>query len=84
MAELAGDEHLAARGSFVDAAVVDDGTGRPGPSFRQVGPVLAGMARPEGTVAVRDASVTDATALLAGAGLDGGRIAALLEEGVVS
>ena len=84
VAELAGDEHLAARGSFVDAAVVDDGTGRPGPSFRQVGPVLAGMARPEGTVAVRDASVTDATALLAGAGLDEGRIAALLEEGVVS
>lgn len=84
VAELAGDEHLAARGAFVDAAVVDNGTGRPGPRFRQVGPVLAGMTRPEGTVAVRDPSVTDTRALLAGAGFDDERIDALFGEGAVS
>ncbi len=84
VAELAGDEQFAARGAFVEATTVDDGTGRRGPSFRQVGPVLAGMHRPDGPVAVRDAAVSDAAALLSAAGYDDGRIGALLEEGVVS
>jgi alpha-methylacyl-CoA racemase len=62
IAEVAADEHLEARGAFVDASHSDAG------AFRQVGPVIAGSARrpayaaPTGTAArevFRDAGLTD-------------------------
>jgi alpha-methylacyl-CoA racemase len=76
--ELIDDEQYAARGAFVDAEHPDHGT------FRQVGPVLAGMARQDGAYAVRDASITDTDELLAAAGLSAAECAQLHEAGVVA
>jgi len=78
VAELAGDPQLAARGVFVEAA--HPGRGR----FRQLGPVLAGCARPSGQVALRDAADTDTDALLADAGYASDEIASLRREGVIA
>ncbi len=84
VAEVVDDEQFASRGAFVEAEVIDDGAGAPGRRFRQVGPVLAGMRRPDGPVAVRDASVTDTDALLGAAGMAAARIEELRAKGVVA
>lgn len=76
--EATADEQYAARGAFVEASHPTAGT------FRQVGPVLAGMPRPDGPFAVREAAETDVDALLADAGLDPTEVAALKEQGVVA
>ena len=51
--EVVDDAQFAARGAFVDAEHPTAGT------FRQVGPVLAGQARPTGPYELRDATETD-------------------------
>lgn len=76
--EVVADPHLQARNVFVEARRTD------GPSFRQVGWVLAGMDREQPAPVVRDASVTDTDALLVDAGLDIETVTALRAEGVVA
>jgi alpha-methylacyl-CoA racemase len=76
--ELVADPQLAARGAFGEAVT---GSGR---RIRQLAPALAGMPRAGGAVPVRDASASDTEALLAEAGLERTRIAALRESGVIA
>jgi alpha-methylacyl-CoA racemase len=76
--ELVEDPQFAARGAFVEARHPEHGT------FRQVGPVLAGTARPSAPYAVRETTATDADGLLAGAGLSADERRTLLEEGVIA
>jgi alpha-methylacyl-CoA racemase len=76
--EVVADPHLQARNVFVEAKRTD------GPTFRQVGWVLAGMDRTQPTPVVRDASVTDTDALLVDAGLDIETVTTLRAEGVVA
>jgi alpha-methylacyl-CoA racemase len=52
--------------------------------FRQVAPTLAGTVRPEGAVAVPDATSTDTDELLAAAGVGPERCAELRAAGVVA
>ncbi len=75
--EVAGDEHFAARGAFIEAV---DGEGR---RFWQVGRVLAGMA-PVDEPAMLPASGTDTEELLLGVGLPAPEVAELMETGVVA
>jgi alpha-methylacyl-CoA racemase len=72
------DPHFRARATFVDAHEASHGT------FRQLGRVLAGMARGGGPVEVRDFTVTDTGDLLRAAGLSDSEVSALLEEGAVA
>ncbi len=65
--EAIADEQFVARDDFVDAAHAEHGT------FRQVGPVFAGMQRPDAPYEARDATVTDTDAVLESAGLSGRR-----------
>ena len=81
-AELVDDEQYVARGAFIEAVSRSDG-GQPA-GFRQVGPVLAGMHRPSGTVTLGDPLRSDAGALLAAAGLTDESIEGLRERGVVA
>jgi alpha-methylacyl-CoA racemase len=67
-----------ARGAFVEAEHPREGT------FRQVGPTLAGMARPSRPYQVRDAAVTDTDELLAATGCSSADIALLREKGAVA
>ena len=60
--EVVEDAQYAARNAFVDAEHATVGR------FRQVGPVLAGQARPTSAYELRDATATDVDELLAGAG----------------
>jgi alpha-methylacyl-CoA racemase len=76
--ELVADPQLAARGAFGEA--VSEG----GRRIRQLAPALAGMPRPSEPVPVRDASASDTESLLAEAGLERTRIAALRESGVIA
>ncbi len=76
--EAIDDEQFVARGDIVDAVHPEQG------AFRQVGPVFAGMARPDAPYEARDATVTDTDALLAGAGLSADEITELREAGVVA
>jgi alpha-methylacyl-CoA racemase len=78
VAELAGDAQLRARGVFGEAQHPRHGR------FRQLAPALAGMQRPDGPVALRDASASDAAELLGAAGLSGDEIEKLIAEGVVA
>jgi len=78
VAELADDAQYAARGAFSQAIHPDHGT------FRQVAPVLAGMERPEGPVAVPGTGATDTAQLLRNAGVPDSEIEKLLNEGVVA
>jgi alpha-methylacyl-CoA racemase len=78
IAEAVRDPHFEARGTFTDAKYERLG------SFRQVGPVLAGMLRTGAAAEVRDASVTDTDALLSEAGLSQEEIEAMRSEGVVA
>jgi alpha-methylacyl-CoA racemase len=76
--ELVADPQLAARGAIAEAVT---GSGR---RLRQLAPALAGMPRASEPVPVRDASVSDTETLLAEAGVERTRIAALRERGVIA
>jgi alpha-methylacyl-CoA racemase len=76
--DLVDDPQLRARGVFVEAEHPTAGT------FRQLGPLLAGMDKTPRTHAVPDASVTHTDALLTEAGLQADEVASLRERGVVA
>jgi crotonobetainyl-CoA:carnitine CoA-transferase CaiB-like acyl-CoA transferase len=85
VAELVEDEQYRARGAVVEATMpvgarVD---GAPA-SFRQVGPVLAGMPGAGAPVEAGDPARSDADALLGAAGVPAARIAELRKKGVVA
>jgi len=83
--ELVEDEQYRARGAFVEATLPPgaqvDGTPA---SFRQVGPVLAGMPGVGAPVAAGDPARSDAEELLGAAGVPAARIAELRTKGVVA
>ncbi len=83
VAELVGDDQLAARHAIVEA-VTQPADGTVPTRFRQVGPVLAGMTAPEGTIDVGDLTRSDTDRLLADAGLTPEHIAGLRTRGVVA
>jgi alpha-methylacyl-CoA racemase len=76
--ELVDDAQYAARGTIVEAKHPDHGT------FRQVGPVFAGMPAPQGPSIARDATVTDTDDVLRAAGLTDDELVALRAEGAVA
>jgi alpha-methylacyl-CoA racemase len=76
--EAIADPQFVARGDFVDAVHPEQGT------FRQVGPVFAGMQRPDAPYEARDATITDTDAVLAGAGFSADEVAKLQDAGVVA
>jgi alpha-methylacyl-CoA racemase len=76
--EAVADEQFVARGDFVEAQHHEQGT------FRQVGPVFAGMEHPAEPYEARDATVTDTDELLAAAGLSSDELAKLHEAGVIA
>ncbi len=78
VAELVSDPQFEARGAFSEAIHPEHGT------FRQVAPVLAGMHKPDGPVALPAAGTTDTEALLREAGLAPDAIARMKEEGVLA
>ncbi len=78
VSEVSGDAHLNAREAFGEARSPSEG------SVRQVGAVLAGMARTTAPVPVRAPAETDTDVLLAAAGYAGAEIARLREAGVVA
>ncbi len=78
VSEIDSDDQFAFRGSITEAVHPTKG------SFRQVGPVLAGMARADGPVPVPDQSVTDTEQLLKGAGVEADTISQWLAEGAVA
>jgi crotonobetainyl-CoA:carnitine CoA-transferase CaiB-like acyl-CoA transferase len=84
-AELVDDEQYAARGAIVEATLAagvgPDGTPT---TFRQVGPVLAGMPGAGEPVVAGDPGRSDAEELLEAAGMAPARIAELLTKGVVA
>jgi alpha-methylacyl-CoA racemase len=81
--ELVHDEQYVARNAIVDVVTAPTDGSAP-TRFRQVGPVLAGMAAPAGPVAAGDPARSDTERLLADAGLSGTRITELREKGVVA
>ena len=84
-AGLTADTQFASRGAIVEATVPAGVRGRGVPeSFRQVGPVLAGMPGRGDPVEVGDPSRSDVDELLGAAGMAAGEIAALRSEGVVA
>ena len=76
--EAIADEQFVARDDFVEAIHPEQGT------FRQVGPVFAGMQRPDAPYDARYATITDTDAVLGGAGLSPDEITKLREAGVVA
>jgi alpha-methylacyl-CoA racemase len=78
VAEIGADPQYAWRGAVVEAKHAGRGT------FRQVGPVLAGMARLDEPVCVPDIEATDTDELLGAAGLSAERVAALRARKVVA
>ncbi|HWD52968.1 MAG TPA: CoA transferase [Acidimicrobiales bacterium] len=84
VAELVDDDQFAARRALVEAVMEGGGDAGPPVRFRQVGPVLAGMVRPDGPVAVRGPAVSDAERLLEAAGHPPERVAELRAKGVVA
>ncbi len=76
--ELINDPHLRGRGAFVDAIHDRHGT------FRQVGPVLAGIDRSASSYHVPDTGRTDTVELLRRAGLSDTEIENMRSEGVVA
>ncbi len=78
VAEIGADPQYAWRGALVEAKHATRGT------FRQVGPVLAGMERLAEPVCVPDVEVTDTDELLAAAGIPAGRIADLRARKVIA
>ena len=85
VAELVEDEQYRARRSFVEVTRPALGGSATGPArFRQVAAVLAGMEGRDRPVVAGDADRSDAEALLTAAGVGPGRIAELVEKGVVA
>ncbi len=85
VAELIHDEQFTARGAIIDAGYGDGPRPDGAPSsFRQVGPVLAGMPGSGVPAVARDAGHSDTDALLAAAGLSADEIALLHEKGAVA
>jgi alpha-methylacyl-CoA racemase len=78
VADIAADPQYAWRGAVVEAKHAVRGT------FRQVGPVLAGMAPVTEPVCVPDDRITDTDELLAGAGIAPDRVAALRARKVIA
>lgn len=78
VAEVSDDSQFAHRRAFVDAEHPVHGR------FRQVGPVLAGMPRPGGVVALPDPAATDTQLLLKEAGVDPSTVSAWIAQGVVA
>jgi len=78
VSEVAGDAQLNARGSFTTARHPNEG------EARQVGPVLAGMRKPEGAIELAATGATDTSELLGAAGIAGEEIERLRAEGVVA
>ena len=76
--DLVNDPQLVARGVFTDAQHPVAGT------FRQLGPLLAGMDKTPQVRNVPDVTVTDTDELLAAAGMDASEIASLRTKGVVA
>jgi alpha-methylacyl-CoA racemase len=76
--EAIADEQFVARGDFVDAVHPEQGT------FPQVGPVFAGMQRPDAPYEARDATITDTDAVLTDAGFSADEIAKLSDAGVIA
>jgi alpha-methylacyl-CoA racemase len=76
--EIVEDEQFAARDDLVAAHDATAG------DFRQVGPVFAGMLRPEAPYEARDLTLTDTDALLRAAGVGDDELAKLHEAGVVA
>jgi alpha-methylacyl-CoA racemase len=76
--EVGDDEQFGSRGAFVEAQHPTAGT------FRQVGPVLAGMVRPAGPVALPDPEATDTDIVLAEAGVDADDVARWRAVGAVA
>ncbi len=85
VAELVEDDQYRARGAFVEATLPAGRRDAGAPSsFRQVGPVLAGMHGTGAPVEAGAASRSDAVELLAAAGVAADRIAQLQQKGVVA
>ncbi len=85
VAELADDDPFRARGAIIEAALpVGARTDGAPASFRQVGPVLAGMPGRGAPVVAGDPSRSDVEELLGAAGMAADRIAALRTKGVVA
>ena len=82
-AEVVDDMQYAARGAIIDAHLAGRGDDGAPESFRQVGPVLAGMPGVGRPVTTGDASWSDADELLAATGMPAERIAELRMKGVV-
>jgi len=78
VAEIAEDPQFAWRGDVVEAKHPARG------AFRQVAPVLAGMAPVTEPVCVPDDAVTDTDELLGAAGLSAARLAQLRDKGVIA
>ena len=78
VAEVGDDEQFAHRGAVVEAVHPTRG------SFRQVGPVLAGMGRPTGPVPLPDLSATDTELLLKEAGVVASTVADWRAKGVIA
>jgi alpha-methylacyl-CoA racemase len=78
VAEVPGDPQFAARSVVVPASHPTHGT------FDQLAPLLAGMDRPLGPIALPDPGSTDTEHLLKEAGVDGETIARLLARQVVA
>jgi alpha-methylacyl-CoA racemase len=76
--ELVDDAQYAARGTIVEAKHPEHGT------FRQVGPVFAGMPAAAGPSIARDATVTDTDDVLRAAGLTDDQLVALRAAGAVA
>ena len=70
-AEVAGDAQFAARGAIVEATLPGGGSAGLPATFRQVGPVLAGMAGAGEPTVAGDPSASDTDELLAAAGTGG-------------
>jgi alpha-methylacyl-CoA racemase len=83
--EVAVDDGFRARGAFVEAELPEGARPAGGPaSFRQVGPVLAGMPGRGAPVVAGDPTRSDADELLGAAGIGPARITALRTKGVVA
>ena len=82
--ELVDDEQYAARRAIVDAVTADGRHDGAPASFRQVGPVLAGMTAVGLQATAGDAARSDTDELLAAAGVPAARIAELHVKGVVA
>jgi alpha-methylacyl-CoA racemase len=77
-AEVASDEQFVHRGVVIEAVHPTEGR------FRQLGPLLAGMARPIAPIALPDPSVTDTDRRLVAAGVDSATIDGWRSAGAVA